>query len=163
MLCWYLLTARTAVVFCFFALLRRSSKFSFLFFFNLVAKPPSRTGVRNHEPQRWAQTAAFLKIPPASDTHWSRLHNLVFHRLFLMIHCPRGGEFQLSLILFFFPSGTVLRTSSFSSLLFLPPAPLNWVSLLIKKLTLNTKDKKISPCVPRAEYNSKKSPIFYPH
>lgn len=47
-----------------------------------VAKSIPQTGVCNHEPQWWTQTAAFLKIPPAGDTRWSRLHNLVFHRLF---------------------------------------------------------------------------------
>lgn len=72
--CCYLLTAQTAVV-CFFFLCcaGERNKFSFLIFL-LLQNLWARTGVCNHEPQWWTQTAAFLKIPPAKwHTHWGEV------------------------------------------------------------------------------------------
>lgn len=146
------------MVFCFFALLRRSRKFSFLFF-NLVAKPLSWTGVCNHEPQPWAQTAALLKIPPVSDTRWSRLHNLVFHRLFLMIHYPRGGEFQLSLICFFF----FLWYCTKNFLIFISsphPTSSPTLSFLVNQKLPWTLKRKISPIYPQSRVQLQKVPYI---
>lgn len=92
-----------------------------------VAKSIPQTGVCNHEPQWWTQTAAFLKIPPAGDTRRSRLHNLVFHRLFWWFIPPWGGEFSaiVTPLLFLITKGI---TSSFWGFLSLPLLLLPWLS-----------------------------------